>query len=113
MASKFGTRWQKSRFRSWGQKIRPSLDWVGKRIQHHPYIAMGLLVLLLACIAFALAVHWWGWDWTGFTGGYGKITIHTPAKDTELPPARTLWDWLQLLVIPLMLAIGGFWLNRL
>src|SRR5213078_619931 len=26
---------------------------------------------------------------------------------------RTLWDWLQLLIIPLVLAIGGFWLNQL
>jgi uncharacterized protein YjbI with pentapeptide repeats len=52
-----------------------------------------------------------GWDWTGFNGGYGKITIHTPAKDTELPTARTLWDWLQLLIIPLVLAVAALLFN--
>jgi hypothetical protein len=29
-------------------------------------------------------------SWTGFSG-------------------KTLWDWLQLLIIPVMLAVGGFW----
>lgn len=24
----------------------------------------------------------------------------------------TLWDWLELLIVPAALAIGGFWLNR-
>jgi uncharacterized protein YjbI with pentapeptide repeats len=33
------------------------------------------------------------WGWTGFTG-------------------KTLWDWLQLLIIPVFLAIGGAWFTR-
>src|SRR6266568_4720274 len=85
MASKFGM---------WRQKI-----------QHHPFVAMGIIVLLIAFLAFALAVHWLGWDWTGFTG----YSPPTP----QYQRGKTLWDWLQLLVIPLMLAIGGFWLNQL
>jgi Pentapeptide repeats (8 copies) len=28
-------------------------------------------------------------------------------------PTKTLWDWMQLLLVPLMLAIGGFWLNQI
>ena len=27
--------------------------------------------------------------------------------------SRTLWDWLQLLIVPFMLAIGAFWLNQM
>ncbi len=58
-----------------------------------------------------------GWDWTGFNGGYSKVTItNTPQGTTTLtekPPGRTLWDLLQLLIVPIMLAIGGFWLNQI
>jgi uncharacterized protein YjbI with pentapeptide repeats len=32
------------------------------------------------------------WDWTGFGG-------------------KTGWDWLELLVVPLVLAVGAFWFN--
>jgi len=38
--------------------------------------------------------YWLKWSWTGFS-------------------AKTLWDWLQLLFVPIILAIGGFWLNRI
>src|SRR6266487_3259812 len=26
---------------------------------------------------------------------------------------KNLWDWLQLLIVPAALAIGGFWLNQI
>jgi hypothetical protein len=88
MLSKFGT---------WRQKI-----------QHHPFIAVGIIVLLIVCIVFALAVHWLGWDWTGFNRYIGPELRPNQQYRSE----KTLWDWLQLLVIPLMLAIGGFWFNQ-
>jgi hypothetical protein len=40
-----------------------------------------------------------GWKWTGFV------------KDASFHK-RTLWDWLQLLIIPAVLAGGGLWFNR-
>src|SRR5205814_6671660 len=30
-----------------------------------------------------------------------------------LPSAKTLWEWLQLLIIPLVLAVGGFWFSQI
>lgn len=35
--------------------------------------------------------------------------------DVNVPGLRgkTLWDWLQLLIIPLMFAIGGFWFSQI
>ncbi len=45
--------------------------------------------------------------WTGFGNSY-----HTTTKNQAIQPAKTLWDWMQLLVIPLALVIGGFFLNR-
>jgi hypothetical protein len=45
-------------------------------------------------------------DWTGF--GTPKVD----AQGKELPHFKTLWDWLGLLLIPLVLAIGGYFLTR-
>ena len=89
------------RFRSWWQIIR-----------QHPFITSEIIVVLFALSAFAFAVIKFGWDWTGFNGGYSKITTHTPAKDTELPSVRTLWDWLGLiaaLAIPIVVGFGVAW----
>jgi hypothetical protein len=89
MASKFGT---------WRQKIK-----------QHPFVTMGIIALLVAFLAFVLAVLWLGWDWTGFTRYIGPEL----RLNQQYRPEKTLWDWLQLLVIPLMFAIGGFWFNQL
>lgn len=46
------------------------------------------MVILGALIVVAYSV-----EWTGF-------------------PGKTLWDWLQLLIVPLVIAAGGLWFNR-
>lgn len=48
------------------------------------------------------------WDWVGFREYVGKI--HDANQYYQ--PARTLWDWMQLLIVPTALAIGGFFLSR-
>ncbi len=88
MASKVGLLWQK--------------------IRHHPFIAIGIL-LLIALIAFALAVYLRGWDWTGFNRYIGPEL----RPNQQYRPEKTLWDWLQLLIVPLVLAVGGFWLSQM
>ena len=47
-----------------------------------------------------------GWRWTGFTE-----VRRRKADDEDVQPAKTLWDWLQLLVIPLALAGLAFLLD--
>jgi uncharacterized protein YjbI with pentapeptide repeats len=54
-----------------------------------------LVVLLLIRISY-------GHSWTGF--GQDKVKEH-------VEPAKTLWDWLDLLIIPVVIAIGGFLFN--
>ena len=39
------------------------------------------------------------WDWAGFNG--------------KIKSGKTLWDWMQLLIVPLVLAIGGLWFNQI
>ena len=38
------------------------------------------------------------WDWAGFNG--------------KIKSGKTLWDWMQLLFIPVVLAVAGFWFNH-
>jgi len=58
---------------------------------------------------------------TGFVG-YNSISVSkattgtSPATVTitsQYQPGKTLWDWLQLLIIPLALAVIALWFNRL
>lgn len=42
--------------------------------------------------------------WTGF-GEY-------KASNGEVVPSKNLWDWLNLLIVPFVLAIGAWWLNK-
>jgi uncharacterized protein YjbI with pentapeptide repeats len=58
-----------------------------------PLFVIAVMVFLVAVIVIVLG-YWLRWSWTGFL-------------------EKTLWDWLQLLFVPIMLAIGGFWLNQI
>ncbi|MGH2514144.1 MAG: hypothetical protein ACRDHP_00665, partial [Ktedonobacterales bacterium] len=54
-----------------------------------------IVLPVLAGLVFVLTIiggYMFNWGWTGFRG-------------------NTLWDWLQLLVLPIVLASGGVWLN--
>lgn len=69
-------------------------------------LAAGLVVV--AAFAFAALVvlaYRRKWQWTGLPAA--------PAAriGAEERPAKTLWDWLQLLGIPIVLASLAFWLN--
>jgi len=70
-------------------------------------LALGGVVLVGLLIRgyylrFVMGVGWA--DWTGF----GEYTDSAG----EYHPAKTLWDWMELLVIPVVLAVGVWWLNR-
>jgi len=51
------------------------------------------IIIIVLLFIITLAIVKFGWGWTGLAG-------------------KTLWDWLQLLFIPVLLVIGGFWLNE-
>jgi uncharacterized protein YjbI with pentapeptide repeats len=83
------------------------------------WVAIGVILVLVVVVALIIAGYWF--DWTGFNG-YNKVTIThtisgtnagTVTRTEEYQPGKTLWDWMQLLIIPVVIAIGGFWLNQL
>jgi len=95
-----------SRFRSWWQQIK----------QHRVAIGVSGVVLVVA-IALIIAGYWF--DWTGFNGYNQVTTAHTlsgPSAGTVVrtevyQPGKSLWDWLQLLIIPVVLAVGALLFN--
>jgi uncharacterized protein YjbI with pentapeptide repeats len=56
-----------------------------------------LVIAIILAIAVVLIIVGYRFDWTGFNGNNKT--------------SKTLWDWLQLLIIPVVLVVGGFLLN--
>lgn len=67
---------------------------------------VGLVILFIFVVALVLLSILMGYtvSWTGF----GDFTTNSG----EFVRGKTLWDWLELLVIPLSLVVGGYILNR-
>src|SRR6266849_2526600 len=71
-----------SKLRSWWQKTSKTLD----------AVIMSSLVILLVLLVLIILGYIFNWPWTDIHG-------------------RTLYDWLQLLIIPAVLAVGGYLFN--
>lgn len=88
-----------ARFYSWWQKRR---DWM---------ILLGYSIIPILLIAFIFAViggYIWNWSWTGVSSYTGPQV----PPNQQYRPARTLWDWLQLLVVPVVLWTLGVGFSR-
>src|SRR6266508_2060924 len=81
----------------------------------------GLIVLAALVVITAIATlaytaplkiypNWFGlWPSTETTTTTKGAEVTTAVKEQS---AKTLWDWAQLLLVPLVLAVGGYWLNQ-
>jgi uncharacterized protein YjbI with pentapeptide repeats len=64
------------------------------------WLPLTLAAVIVAIVVLLIWPGWaYQWPWTGFGASKSR-------------PSKTLWDWMQLFVIPLVLAIAGFLLNR-
>src|SRR5260221_4765229 len=82
---------------------RPRSRW--QRIKRHPvatvFISLSALLVLLVLLGY---IFNWGWAGLG--------TYIPPTKNSNFQRGKTLWDWMQLLFIPVALAVAGFWFNH-
>jgi Pentapeptide repeats (8 copies) len=58
--------------------------------------AAGIFFVALVFLFIVLGGYVQGWEWTGLSA----------------PKQRTLWDWLDLLIVPVVLAIGAYLFTR-
>lgn len=90
--------------RSWRQKNR---KWLG-------YIFLTVLGLFVVMIVVrALLINGTGFDATTTkTVSQATTTSGTTLTTTNLyQPGKTLWDWMQLLIIPFVIAVAGYAIN--
>jgi uncharacterized protein YjbI with pentapeptide repeats len=97
---------QPEQHRKWWQQLK----------KHRVAIRVGAIVLVVVIVVIIIG-YWL--DWTGFNG-YNQVTITrtisgtnagTVTRTEEYQPGKALWDWLQLLIIPLVLAVGALLFN--
>ncbi len=81
--------------RSWWQQILISY-W--NKTKRHPVITILILFAIAIILTIIIGGYKFNWTWTGFNG--------TDKTD------KTLYDWMQLLFIPVVLAVAGFWFNH-
>jgi uncharacterized protein YjbI with pentapeptide repeats len=75
----------------------------------HRRLAAALLLLLATGSVVVVGGYHFGWAWTGLG------THKEPCKNCNLQPYKTLWDWLQLLIFPIVVAaaVAGFnWVQQ-
>ncbi len=82
----------------WRQKIKKPLEIIGIII---------ILILLAVLIILIVLGYTLNMDWVGLS----PYTTPTHPKDTDFQRGKTLWDWLQLLIIPVVLAVAGYVIN--
>jgi uncharacterized protein YjbI with pentapeptide repeats len=82
------------------QKLR---WWLNSR---HILLTIGV-VAAIVCIIILIRIGY-AYEWTGF-GEYVRIKA---ADQEEFQRRKTLWDWLQLLIVPIVLAIGAYLFNQ-
>jgi uncharacterized protein YjbI with pentapeptide repeats len=70
-----------------------------------PLAVLGAATVVVAAVVVLIRIgqHY---QWTGF----GEL-VRPKADNQEIQPRKTLWDWLQLFIVPLALAAIGLWFS--
>src|SRR5207245_667122 len=71
-------------------------------IKKHWIVMLIIILAPLILVGIMLGGYWFHWTWTGFG----------PETSEPKQHAKTLWDWLQLLIVPIVLALGATLFNR-
>jgi uncharacterized protein YjbI with pentapeptide repeats len=80
------------------EKVRRIARWSAE----HPLLAISLIVVFLAVLILAIWTVWPSQapSWSGIQ------------QDADIATSKTLWDWLELLLIPLALLAAAWWVSR-
>jgi hypothetical protein len=92
----------RARIRSWLQKIKM-----------HPVrtVLIALFAVVFVLIILSILGYILNWEWTGLNATDFTSTPQKIMRTIAYQPEKTLWDWLQLLIIPVVLAVAGYVIN--
>jgi hypothetical protein len=79
------------------QDQQPGLWWKWAK---DSWTALALVALLVMIVTITILGYWLRWSWTGL--------VDVQAN----PDTRLAWDWLGLLIIPIVLGAGALWFNN-
>ncbi len=79
------------------------------QITRHPVrtVLITFLAVVVVLIILSILGYIYNWDWTGL----GPYVSPPHSKDSDFQRSKTMWDWLQLLIIPAVLAVAGYLIN--
>ena len=69
------------------------------------YVTRTVAVLVGIVALWPLISKGYEYPWTGF----GQASLPKENEKEEIRRSKTLWDWLELLIVPAVLALGGVW----
>ena len=72
-------------------------------------VQIGVLVAVIALIVLFVGGYIFNWTWIGV----GPYVSPPHPQGSDFQREKTLYDWFQLAIIPVALAVGVWWLNRL
>ena len=72
-------------------------------------VQIGVFVAVIALIVLFILGYIFNWAWIGV----GPYISPPHPQNSDFQRGKTLYDWLQLAVIPVVLAVGVWWLTRL
>ena len=81
-------------------KISELWQWV----KQHLVVSIFITGLVIFLVVSFIGGYFFNWLWTGFS----SYTSIPHATNITFQREKTLWDWLQLLIIPLVIAGGGY-----
>src|SRR3712207_133415 len=79
-------------------------DYYVEILLDNPLTVLGAATVVAAVVMLIrIGQHY---EWTGF----GE-SVQPKPDNQERQPRKTLWDWLQLIIVPLALAVIGYWFS--
>jgi hypothetical protein len=92
--------------------MEPKRSW-WQKIKIHPVraVLIAFFVVVIVLIILSILGYILNWDWTGLNSTDLTSTPQKPTSIIVYQPGKTLWDWLQLLIIPAVLAVAGYIIN--
>lgn len=68
-----------------------------------------LLAVVIVMIILIILGYIFNWDWTGLNATDFTSTPQNITRTIAYQPGKTLWDWLQLIFVPVILTLGAVW----
>lgn len=95
------------------EKVQQVANVSSEELQQQVKILYGILyfVIVAVIIVFVSCAYRFQWDWTGF--GETQVITTSIKEDHQTNISRqdhsgkTLWDWLELLIVPILIAVLG------